>query len=144
MIRRMSRKYLSCCIYFILFSFWMEKKKISSYLSILDQLEKILFSKTNINFVVLCRYGGWSFGLTLTNDLRFDIAAVPVNRTLAKVNLGLSSGGPDKYGCEIDVSKHFHVRNTKHLKYNSVSFNETCMHRSQETYEHGTEWCFLQ
>ncbi|XP_049744043.1 glucosylceramide transporter ABCA12 [Elephas maximus indicus] len=31
------------------------------------------------------RYGGWSFGLPLTNDLRFDITGVPVNRTLAKV-----------------------------------------------------------
>ncbi|XP_006867848.1 PREDICTED: ATP-binding cassette sub-family A member 12 [Chrysochloris asiatica] len=31
------------------------------------------------------RYGGWSFGLPLTNDLRFDITEVPVNRTLAKV-----------------------------------------------------------
>lgn len=96
------------------------KEKVSSYLRILDQLQKILFSKASINFVVLCRYGGWSFGLTLTNDLRFDIAAVPVNRTLAKVNLGLSSGWSDKYGCEIDMSKHFHVRNTKHIKTNSV------------------------
>lgn len=96
------------------------QKKMSSYLSILDQLQKILFSKANINVVVLCRYGGWSFGLTLTNDLRFDIAAVPVNRTLAKVNLGLSSGRSDKYGCEIDITKHFHVRNTKHIKINSV------------------------
>ncbi|XP_058155644.2 glucosylceramide transporter ABCA12 [Dasypus novemcinctus] len=31
------------------------------------------------------RYGGWSFGLPLTKDLRFDITAVPANRTLAKV-----------------------------------------------------------
>ncbi|XP_010614324.1 ATP-binding cassette sub-family A member 12 isoform X1 [Fukomys damarensis] len=31
------------------------------------------------------RYGGWSFGLPLTNDLRFDVTAVPANRTLAKV-----------------------------------------------------------
>ncbi|XP_012411009.1 glucosylceramide transporter ABCA12 [Trichechus manatus latirostris] len=31
------------------------------------------------------RYGGWSFGLPLSNDLRFDITGVPVNRTLAKV-----------------------------------------------------------
>ncbi|XP_054978094.1 glucosylceramide transporter ABCA12 [Sorex araneus] len=31
------------------------------------------------------RYGGWSFGLPLTNDLRFDITGVPANRTLAKV-----------------------------------------------------------
>uniref|UniRef100_A0A8C4M3M7 ATP binding cassette subfamily A member 12 n=1 Tax=Equus asinus asinus TaxID=83772 RepID=A0A8C4M3M7_EQUAS len=31
------------------------------------------------------RYGGWSFGLPLTKDLRFDVTAVPANRTLAKV-----------------------------------------------------------
>ncbi|XP_077011154.1 glucosylceramide transporter ABCA12 isoform X2 [Tamandua tetradactyla] len=31
------------------------------------------------------RYGGWSFGLPLTTDLRFDITGVPSNRTLAKV-----------------------------------------------------------
>ncbi|XP_055967800.1 glucosylceramide transporter ABCA12 [Sorex fumeus] len=31
------------------------------------------------------RYGGWSFGLPLTNDLLFDIMGVPANRTLAKV-----------------------------------------------------------
>ncbi|XP_049624392.1 LOW QUALITY PROTEIN: glucosylceramide transporter ABCA12 [Suncus etruscus] len=31
------------------------------------------------------RYGGWSFGLPLTNDLLFDITGVPANRTLAKV-----------------------------------------------------------
>ncbi|XP_072817426.1 glucosylceramide transporter ABCA12 isoform X2 [Vicugna pacos] len=31
------------------------------------------------------RYGGWSFGLPLTKDLRFDITTVPANRTLAKV-----------------------------------------------------------
>lgn len=103
-----------------------------------------MFSKANVNFVVLCRYGGWSFGLTLTNDLRFDIAAVPVNRTLAKVNLGLSSGRPDKYGCEIDVSKHFHVRNTKYLKsilcYAYMYFKETRMHKVQKTCEHSTEW----
>ncbi|KAJ8778948.1 hypothetical protein J1605_013182 [Eschrichtius robustus] len=30
-------------------------------------------------------YGGWSFGLPLTEDLRFDITTVPANRTLAKV-----------------------------------------------------------
>jgi hypothetical protein len=30
--------------------------------------------------------------MKLTNDLRFDVTAVPDNRTLAKVNLGLSSG----------------------------------------------------
>lgn len=47
--------------------------------------------KTNINVVILCRYGGWSFGLPLTNDLRFDITGVPANRTLAKVDFGLSS-----------------------------------------------------
>ncbi|XP_058696545.1 glucosylceramide transporter ABCA12 [Poecile atricapillus] len=31
------------------------------------------------------RYGGWSFGLPLTADLRFDIRPVPPNRTLTKV-----------------------------------------------------------
>ncbi|XP_058665209.1 glucosylceramide transporter ABCA12 [Ammospiza caudacuta] len=31
------------------------------------------------------RYGGWSFGLPLTPDLRFDIKPVPPNRTLTKV-----------------------------------------------------------
>ncbi|ELK17237.1 ATP-binding cassette sub-family A member 12, partial [Pteropus alecto] len=31
------------------------------------------------------QYGGWSFGLPLTNDLRFDVTSVPANRTLAKV-----------------------------------------------------------
>ncbi|XP_054065519.1 glucosylceramide transporter ABCA12 isoform X2 [Rissa tridactyla] len=31
------------------------------------------------------RYGGWSFGLPLTTDLRFDIRPVPPNRTLTKV-----------------------------------------------------------
>lgn len=46
--------------------------------------------KTNINFIILYRYGGWSFGLPLTNDLRFDVTAVPANRTLAKVNYKVS------------------------------------------------------
>uniref|UniRef100_A0A8C8SU25 ATP binding cassette subfamily A member 12 n=1 Tax=Pelusios castaneus TaxID=367368 RepID=A0A8C8SU25_9SAUR len=31
------------------------------------------------------RYGGWSFGLPLTTDLKFDISLVPDNRTLTKV-----------------------------------------------------------
>ncbi|XP_074856969.1 glucosylceramide transporter ABCA12 [Carettochelys insculpta] len=31
------------------------------------------------------RYGGWSFGLPLTTDLKFDINPVPANRTLTKV-----------------------------------------------------------
>ncbi|XP_043381517.1 glucosylceramide transporter ABCA12 [Chelonia mydas] len=31
------------------------------------------------------RYGGWSFGLPLTTDLKFDIRPVPANRTLTKV-----------------------------------------------------------
>ncbi|XP_053233210.1 glucosylceramide transporter ABCA12 [Podarcis raffonei] len=31
------------------------------------------------------RYGGWSFGLPLTNDLKFDITPVPANRTITKV-----------------------------------------------------------
>nr|XP_048315282.1 glucosylceramide transporter ABCA12 isoform X2 [Myodes glareolus] len=48
-----------------------------------NHMENYLISTAN-RFVQK-RYGGWSFGLTLTNDLRFDIAAVPVNRTLAKV-----------------------------------------------------------
>ncbi|EMP41143.1 ATP-binding cassette sub-family A member 12 [Chelonia mydas] len=30
-------------------------------------------------------YGGWSFGLPLTTDLKFDIRPVPANRTLTKV-----------------------------------------------------------
>ncbi|KAF4014147.1 hypothetical protein G4228_005234 [Cervus hanglu yarkandensis] len=30
-------------------------------------------------------YGGWSLGLPLTKDLRFDITTIPANRTLAKV-----------------------------------------------------------
>ncbi|XP_034354476.1 glucosylceramide transporter ABCA12 [Arvicanthis niloticus] len=46
-------------------------------------MENYLISTAN-NFVQK-RYGGWSFGLKLTNDLRFDVTAVPVNRTLAKV-----------------------------------------------------------
>ncbi|CAO2624894.1 Glucosylceramide transporter ABCA12 [Lemmus lemmus] len=48
-----------------------------------NHMENYLISTAN-RFVQK-RYGGWSFGLALTNDLRFDIAAVPVNRTLAKV-----------------------------------------------------------
>uniref|UniRef100_A0A8C3HPH6 ATP binding cassette subfamily A member 12 n=1 Tax=Chrysemys picta bellii TaxID=8478 RepID=A0A8C3HPH6_CHRPI len=31
------------------------------------------------------RYGGWSFGLPLTTDLKFDIHPVPADRTLTKV-----------------------------------------------------------
>uniref|UniRef100_A0A8C3T374 ATP binding cassette subfamily A member 12 n=1 Tax=Chelydra serpentina TaxID=8475 RepID=A0A8C3T374_CHESE len=31
------------------------------------------------------RYGGWSFGLPLTSDLKFDIRPVPANRRLTKV-----------------------------------------------------------
>ncbi|XP_034641961.1 ATP-binding cassette sub-family A member 12 [Trachemys scripta elegans] len=31
------------------------------------------------------RYGGWSFGLPLTTDLKFDIRPVPADRTLTKV-----------------------------------------------------------
>uniref|UniRef100_A0A8C5KJ17 ATP-binding cassette, sub-family A member 12 n=1 Tax=Jaculus jaculus TaxID=51337 RepID=A0A8C5KJ17_JACJA len=46
-------------------------------------IENYLISTAN-RFVQK-RYGGWSFGLHLTNDLRFDITAVPANRTLAKV-----------------------------------------------------------
>ncbi|XP_048200131.1 glucosylceramide transporter ABCA12 [Perognathus longimembris pacificus] len=46
-------------------------------------LENYLISTAN-DFVQK-RYGGWSFGMHLTNDLRFDITAVPTNRTLAKV-----------------------------------------------------------
>lgn len=69
----------------------MERKISSSYLSVLDQLIKISFSKINMNFIALCRYGGWSFGLPLTSDLRFDVTAVPDNRTLAKVKYGVSS-----------------------------------------------------
>ncbi|XP_059134228.1 glucosylceramide transporter ABCA12 isoform X1 [Peromyscus eremicus] len=48
-----------------------------------NHMENYLISTAN-RFVQK-RYGGWSFGLNLTNDLRFDISAVPVNRTLAKV-----------------------------------------------------------
>ncbi|XP_035295131.1 ATP-binding cassette sub-family A member 12 isoform X2 [Cricetulus griseus] len=48
-----------------------------------NHMENYLISTAN-RFVQK-RYGGWSFGLKLTNDLRFDITAVPVNRTLAKV-----------------------------------------------------------
>lgn len=40
---------------------------------------------TTANHFVQKRYGGWSFGMKLTNDLRFDVTAVPDNRTLAKV-----------------------------------------------------------
>ncbi|KAM4836521.1 glucosylceramide transporter ABCA12 isoform 2-T2 [Thomomys bottae] len=46
-------------------------------------LENYLISTAN-DFVQK-RYGGWSFGMQLTNDLRFDITSVPTNRTLAKV-----------------------------------------------------------
>lgn len=46
----------------------------------------------SIKTIFLYRYGGWSFGLPLTKDLRFDITAVPANRTLAKVNCDLSFG----------------------------------------------------
>ncbi|XP_069883498.1 glucosylceramide transporter ABCA12 isoform X1 [Dipodomys merriami] len=46
-------------------------------------MENYLISTAN-DFVQR-RYGGWSFGMHLTNDLRFDITAVPINRTLAKV-----------------------------------------------------------
>lgn len=55
--------------------------------------------------------------MKLTNDLRFDVTAVPVNRTLAKVNLGLSSGRSNKWGYGICICKHFHVRNRKHIKH---------------------------
>ncbi|XP_058520235.1 glucosylceramide transporter ABCA12 [Ochotona princeps] len=47
------------------------------------RLENYLISTAN-QFVQK-RYGGWSFGLPLTTDLRFDVTAVPANRTLAKV-----------------------------------------------------------
>ncbi|XP_060049934.1 glucosylceramide transporter ABCA12 [Erinaceus europaeus] len=47
------------------------------------RLENYLISTAN-EFMQK-RYGGWSFGLNLTNDLRFDITGVPANRTLAKV-----------------------------------------------------------
>lgn len=46
----------------------------------------------SIKTIFLYRYGGWSFGLPLTKDLRFDITTVPANRTLAKVNCDLSFG----------------------------------------------------
>lgn len=70
--------------------------------------------KTNINFVTLYRYGGWSFGLPLTKDLRFDITEVPANRTLAKVNYNLSSGMSYKWECELEMPKHEHEVKTKH------------------------------
>uniref|UniRef100_A0A8P0NG69 ATP binding cassette subfamily A member 12 n=1 Tax=Canis lupus familiaris TaxID=9615 RepID=A0A8P0NG69_CANLF len=47
------------------------------------RLENYLISTAN-EFMQK-RYGGWSFGLPLTKDLRFDITEVPANRTLAKV-----------------------------------------------------------
>ncbi|XP_036277372.1 glucosylceramide transporter ABCA12 isoform X6 [Pipistrellus kuhlii] len=47
------------------------------------RLENYLISTAN-EFMQK-RYGGWSFGLPLTNDLRFDVTSVPANRTLAKV-----------------------------------------------------------
>ncbi|ELW49201.1 ATP-binding cassette sub-family A member 12 [Tupaia chinensis] len=47
------------------------------------RLENYLISTANA--FVQKRYGGWSFGLPLTKDLRFDVTAVPANRTLAKV-----------------------------------------------------------
>ncbi|XP_028924307.2 ATP-binding cassette sub-family A member 12 [Ornithorhynchus anatinus] len=40
---------------------------------------------TTANDFMQRRYGGWSFGLPLTKDLRFDVTTVPANRTLAKV-----------------------------------------------------------
>lgn len=46
-------------------------------------MENYLISTAN--HFVQKRYGGWSFGMKLTNDLRFDVTAVPANRTLAKV-----------------------------------------------------------
>lgn len=64
---------------------------MSRWLNILDPFVSIFSIKRNINFVILNRYGGWSFGLPLTKDLRFDITEVPVNRTLAKVKYNLSS-----------------------------------------------------
>lgn len=70
--------------------------------------------KRDTNFVILYRYGGWSFGLPLTKDLRFDITAVPANRTLAKVNYNLSSGMSYKCECELEMLKHFHEAKTKH------------------------------
>uniref|UniRef100_A0A0D9R9Z8 ATP binding cassette subfamily A member 12 n=1 Tax=Chlorocebus sabaeus TaxID=60711 RepID=A0A0D9R9Z8_CHLSB len=48
-----------------------------------QRMENYLISTAN-EFVQK-RYGGWSFGLPLTKDLRFDITGVPANRTLAKV-----------------------------------------------------------
>uniref|UniRef100_G3R8J4 ATP binding cassette subfamily A member 12 n=1 Tax=Gorilla gorilla gorilla TaxID=9595 RepID=G3R8J4_GORGO len=48
-----------------------------------QRVENYLISTAN-EFVQK-RYGGWSFGLPLTKDLRFDITGVPANRTLAKV-----------------------------------------------------------
>ncbi|KAB1278951.1 ATP-binding cassette sub-family A member 12 [Camelus dromedarius] len=39
----------------------------------------------NVCLNISNQYGGWSFGLPLTKDLRFDITTVPANRTLAKV-----------------------------------------------------------
>nr|XP_012612232.2 ATP-binding cassette sub-family A member 12 [Microcebus murinus] len=47
------------------------------------RVENYLISTAN-EFVQK-RYGGWSFGLPLTTDLRFDITPIPANRTLAKV-----------------------------------------------------------
>ncbi|XP_053453780.1 glucosylceramide transporter ABCA12 [Nycticebus coucang] len=47
------------------------------------RLENYLISTAN-EFVQK-RYGGWSFGLPLTEDLHFDITPIPANRTLAKV-----------------------------------------------------------
>lgn len=70
--------------------------------------------KININFMILYRYGGWSFGLPLTNDLRFDVTSVPANRTLAKVNYELSSGMSCNWECKLEMFKHFYEVKTKH------------------------------
>lgn len=74
----------------------------------------IFSTKANIIFIILYRYGGWSFGLPLTDDLRFDVTEVPANRTLAKVNYVLSSGMSHTSECELEIFKHFHEVKTKH------------------------------
>lgn len=70
----------------------MERKKLGSQSSIL--VYEDLFPLVQMQIFFPCnRYGGWSFGLPLTADLRFDITAVPANRTLAKVSYDLAAQG---------------------------------------------------
>lgn len=68
----------------------------------------IFFIKININFIIFYRYGGWSFGLFLIKDFRFDVIVVFVNRIFVKVSYDFFFGRLYRWECELGIFKYFY------------------------------------